>query len=132
MPVTQPSRAVDMGSGTGYARQASPRDRLGGTTAMTQDNRLRTFDGAVAIVTGAASGIGRALAESLARRGAHVVLADRQAELAEEVAAAIRTSGGRAAAADLDVTDFPATERLVRQTAESHGRLDYLFNNAGV
>jgi NAD(P)-dependent dehydrogenase (short-subunit alcohol dehydrogenase family) len=98
---------------------------------MPQDNRLRTFDGAVVIVTGGASGIGRALGESLARRGAHVVLADRQAELAEQVAAAIRANGGRAVSADLDVTDFPATERLVRQTAETHGRLDYLFNNAG-
>jgi len=99
---------------------------------MTQDNRLRTFEGAVAVVTGGASGIGRALGEALARRGAHVVLADRQAELAEEVAAALRATGGRASAADIDVTDFPATERLIRQTAESQGRLDYLFNNAGV
>jgi NAD(P)-dependent dehydrogenase (short-subunit alcohol dehydrogenase family) len=99
---------------------------------MTQDNRLRTFDGAVAIVTGGASGIGRALSEALARRGAHVTLADRQTELAEEVAASIRANGGRAIAADLDVTDFPATERLIRQTTDTHGRLDYLFNNAGV
>jgi NAD(P)-dependent dehydrogenase (short-subunit alcohol dehydrogenase family) len=99
---------------------------------MTQDNRLRTFDGAVAIVTGGASGIGRALGEALARRGAQVVLADLQAGLAEEVAAAIRAGGGRATAAELNVVDFPATERLVRQTADTHGRLDYLFSNAGV
>jgi NAD(P)-dependent dehydrogenase (short-subunit alcohol dehydrogenase family) len=99
---------------------------------MAQDNRLRTFDGAVAIITGGASGIGRALGEALARRGAQVVLADRQVELAEQVAAAIRANGGRAASADLDVTNFSATERLIRQTTESHGRLDYLFNNAGV
>jgi NAD(P)-dependent dehydrogenase (short-subunit alcohol dehydrogenase family) len=99
---------------------------------MTQDNRLRTFDGAVALITGGASGIGRALGEALARRGADVVLADLQADLAEEVAAAIRAQGGRATAAVLDVADFPATERLVRQTADRHGRLDYLFNNAGL
>jgi NAD(P)-dependent dehydrogenase (short-subunit alcohol dehydrogenase family) len=93
---------------------------------------LRTFDGAVAIITGGASGIGRALGESLARRGADVILADRQAELAETVAAAIRANGHRATAADLDVTDFSATERLVQQTVERHRRLDYLFNNAGI
>jgi NAD(P)-dependent dehydrogenase (short-subunit alcohol dehydrogenase family) len=99
---------------------------------MTQDNRLRTFNGAVAIITGGASGIGRALGEALARRGADVVLADRQAELAEEVAAAIRAGGGRANAADLDVADYAAVERLVRETVARTGRLDYLFNNAGV
>jgi NAD(P)-dependent dehydrogenase (short-subunit alcohol dehydrogenase family) len=99
---------------------------------MTPDNGLRTFGGAVAIITGGASGIGRGLGEALARRGAHVVLADRQAGLAEEVAAAIRAAGGRATAAELDVTDFPATERLVGQTVAHHGRLDYLFNNAGI
>jgi NAD(P)-dependent dehydrogenase (short-subunit alcohol dehydrogenase family) len=99
---------------------------------MPQDNRLRTFDGAVTIITGGASGIGRALGEALARRGAEVVLADLQAGLAEEVAAGIRAGGGRATAADLDVTDFPAVERLVGQTVGRHGRLDYLFNNAGV
>jgi NAD(P)-dependent dehydrogenase (short-subunit alcohol dehydrogenase family) len=99
---------------------------------MTQDNRLRTFDGAVVVITGGASGIGRALGEDLARRGADVVLADLQADLAEDVAAAIRAQGGRATAAALDVTDFAATERLVRQTADRHGRLDYLFNNAGL
>jgi NAD(P)-dependent dehydrogenase (short-subunit alcohol dehydrogenase family) len=99
---------------------------------MTQHSGLRTFDGAVAIITGGASGIGRALGEALARRGADVVLADRQADLAQTVAGAIRANGGRATAAELDVTDFPATERLVRQTVDRHGRLDYVFNNAGI
>ncbi len=93
---------------------------------------IRAFDDAVAIVTGGASGIGRALAEALARLGATVVLGDRQAELAEEVAAGIRSHGGEARAEALDVADFPAVERLVRGTAEGHGRLDYIFNNAGI
>jgi NAD(P)-dependent dehydrogenase (short-subunit alcohol dehydrogenase family) len=95
-------------------------------------NSLRTYDGAVAIVTGGASGIGRALGEALASRGADVVLADRQVELAEEVAAKARASGARVRAAALDVTDFDAVDRLVRATHKSHGRLDYFFNNAGI
>jgi NAD(P)-dependent dehydrogenase (short-subunit alcohol dehydrogenase family) len=93
---------------------------------------LRTFDGAVAIVTGGASGIGRALAEEMARRGAEVVLADRQRELAEEVAGRIRAHGGKASAAELDVTDFEAVNRLVQQVYGEKGRLDYFFNNAGI
>ncbi len=93
---------------------------------------LRTFDGAVAIVTGGASGIGRALGEALAHRGAEVVLADLQSELAEEVAAAIRDRGGAARAATVDVADGAAVERLVQDTLEGRGRLDYLFNNAGI
>lgn len=92
-------------------------------------NGLRSFDRAVALVTGGASGIGRALSEELARRGAHPVLADRQIEVAREVAGAIP---GGATAAELDVRDFPAFDNLVRKTHREHGRLDYVFNNAGI
>jgi NAD(P)-dependent dehydrogenase (short-subunit alcohol dehydrogenase family) len=92
------------------------------------DTALRAFDGAVAIVTGGASGIGRALGEELVRRGAHAVLADRQVERAREVADRIHD----ATAAELDVRDFAAFEGLVERTLAEHGRLDYLFNNAGV
>ncbi len=99
---------------------------------MADNNSLRTFNGAVAIVTGGASGIGRALGEALARKGAEVVLADRQVELAEEVAAGIRAAGGKATAAELDVTDFDAVDRLVQETWGTRGRLDYFFNNAGI
>ena len=99
---------------------------------MRRQDRLRIFEDAVAIITGGASGIGRALAEALARRGARVVLADRQIELAAEVAAGIRSAGGEAEAAEVDVADFPAVDRLVRDTLDAHGRLDYLFNNAGI
>src|SRR5260370_3667051 len=76
--------------------------------------------------------MGGAVGEALGKRGAEVVRADRQAELAETVAGGIRSKGGRATAAELDVTDFRAVERLVQQTAERHGRLDYMFNNAGI
>jgi NAD(P)-dependent dehydrogenase (short-subunit alcohol dehydrogenase family) len=99
---------------------------------MTPNSALRTYQGAVAVITGGASGIGRALGEALAQRGAEVVLADRQIELAETVAGGIRAKGGRATADELDVTDFGAVERVVQQTVERHGRLDYMFNNAGI
>jgi NAD(P)-dependent dehydrogenase (short-subunit alcohol dehydrogenase family) len=94
--------------------------------------QLRTYEGAVAIITGGASGIGRALGEELAQRKAEVVLADLQTEVAEEVAAGIRRAGGKAQAVRLDVTDFDAVQALVGQVANSTGRLDYLFNNAGI
>jgi len=99
---------------------------------MESKKAIRIFNDATAIVTGGASGIGKALAEELARRGWEVVLADLQIEKAQDVAAQIQTSGGRAKALKVDVTDFPSMERLVRETVESSGRLDYIFNNAGI
>jgi NAD(P)-dependent dehydrogenase (short-subunit alcohol dehydrogenase family) len=99
---------------------------------MSDHTMLRTYRDAVAVVTGGASGIGLALAEELSRRGAEVVVTDLQAELAEEVAAGIRARGGKATADFLDVTDFAAVQRLVEATAEARGRIDYLFNNAGI
>jgi NAD(P)-dependent dehydrogenase (short-subunit alcohol dehydrogenase family) len=99
---------------------------------MSPDSTLRIFAGGVAVVTGGASGIGQALGEALARRGAEVILADLQAERAARVAADIRAGGGRATAVEADVRDFAAVQRLVEGTAARHGRLDYLFNNAGI
>jgi NAD(P)-dependent dehydrogenase (short-subunit alcohol dehydrogenase family) len=85
-----------------------------------------------AIVTGGASGIGRALAEELAGRGVGVVIADRQVDLAKEVAAAIQSRGGAAEVAELDVRDHERFLAIVNETFERTGRLDYLFNNAGI
>ena len=86
----------------------------------------------VALITGGASGIGKAIGEELARRGVEVVLADRQLAVAESVAEGIRKEGGRASAAELDVRSFPAWEALVKDTIERTGSIDYLFNNAGI
>ena len=99
---------------------------------MESNKGIRIFDGAAAIVTGGASGIGRAVAEELAKRGCEVVLADLQIELAEEVASEIHPSGGKAKAVKVDVTDFPAMEHLIQETYKRTGRLDYIFNNAGI
>ena len=92
---------------------------------------MDSFRDKVAIVTGGASGIGRALGEALARAGARVVLADVNGEAAERAATALSASG-RVSAATVDVTDAAAVERVVRETAAAHGRLDYMFNNAGI
>jgi NAD(P)-dependent dehydrogenase (short-subunit alcohol dehydrogenase family) len=83
--------------------------------------------GRVALITGGASGIGRALGEELAGRGCAVLLADRQVELAHEAAAAIG-----AEAAELDVRDLAAFEALAGEVRDRHGRIDLLFNNAGI
>jgi NAD(P)-dependent dehydrogenase (short-subunit alcohol dehydrogenase family) len=99
---------------------------------MEPDKTIRIFDGATAIVTGGASGIGRALAEELAKRGCEVVMIDLQIDLAEEVASGIRAAGGKASAVKIDVTDFPAMNQLVQETFRRTGRLDYMFNNAGI
>ena len=99
---------------------------------MQSNKRIRIYDNATAIVTGGASGIGRALAEELAKRGCEVILADLQIELAEEVTSEICSSSGKAKAVKIDVTEFPAMEQLVQETVERTGRLDYIFNNAGI
>lgn len=93
---------------------------------------IRTFERAAAIITGGASGIGRALAGELAKRGCEVILADLQIELAEEVASEICHSGAKARAFKVDVADFSVMHHLVQDTAERAGRLDYMFNNAGI
>lgn len=99
---------------------------------MKVNKSIRIFNRATAIVTGAASGIGRGLVEVLAKRGCEVVLADRQIDLAEVVASKICASGRKAMAVKVDVTDFTAVEQLVQKTVERTGRLDYMFNNAGI
>lgn len=93
---------------------------------------IRAYRDAVCLVTGGASGIGAALSRELGLRGAHVILADRQEERAVRVAGEIESAGGRARAAALDVRDPEAFETLVADTLGDAGRLDYLFNNAGI
>lgn len=86
-----------------------------------------------AIITGAASGIGAALARALGAKGVALVLADVDAVGVELVADEVNRSGpGSALGVHLDVRDAAAVQRLVNETVEQHGRLDMLFNNAGI
>ena len=90
------------------------------------------FENKIAIVSGAASGIGRALCMEMGRRGAIVVATDINQAGAERVASDIASAGGAAHAAKLDVTRAEDVGKLVKDTADEHGRLDYIFNNAGI
>jgi meso-butanediol dehydrogenase / (S,S)-butanediol dehydrogenase / diacetyl reductase len=90
------------------------------------------LDGKVAIVTGAAQGIGRAVAERFAQEGMAVTLSDVNAERVAETADAIAAGGGRVEAVTANVTDAASVEQLVRATVDAFGRLDVLVNNAGV
>ena len=86
----------------------------------------------IAMVTGAGSGIGKASALALARAGYAVVLAGRRADALGVVAGAIREAGGETLPVPADVADPNSVDSLFAQTKEAYGRLDVLFNNAGM
>jgi 3-oxoacyl-[acyl-carrier protein] reductase len=90
------------------------------------------LDGKVAIVTGAARGIGRGIAEAFAREGAAVAVADRDEAGAKALAEEIGASGGRAAAVKVDVAKPDEVERMVARAKEELGGLHILVNNAGI
>jgi NAD(P)-dependent dehydrogenase (short-subunit alcohol dehydrogenase family) len=90
------------------------------------------FDGKIAVVTGGSSGIGAATARLFAARGATVVIAARDEERSSQVVDLIIAAGGRAAAQRCDVTVAADCEAVVESCRHDYGRLDVLFNNAGV
>src|SRR5215210_9581078 len=91
------------------------------------------FDGKVAIITGAASGIGRACALELARRGANICVVDQAGEdVMIQTSHLLKESGARATTFTADVTDHGKAGRIVAETRARMGRVDILVNAAGV
>jgi NAD(P)-dependent dehydrogenase (short-subunit alcohol dehydrogenase family) len=90
------------------------------------------FEGKVAVVTGAASGIGRAAAVAFAREGAAVVIVDKDREQGEEVAREIQERGGAALYVHTDITQETEVQAMVEHVTGHWGRLDVLVNNAGI
>ena len=90
------------------------------------------LSGKVAVITGAGSGIGRAAAELFAREGAEVALVDLNAQAAAAAAGQITDAGGRALAVGADVADAAQVDLAFRQISGEFGRIDVLYNNAGV
>ena len=86
----------------------------------------------IALVTGAARGIGRAVAERLASQGAHVIVTDINDEGSNETVSIVRDAGGSAEMMHFDVTDQEQIDRVCAATIAGHGRIDILINNAGI
>ena len=93
---------------------------------------MNQFKEKVVIVTGGGSGIGQALCQELGQGGSIVVVAGITDDHVKRVASAITQNGGRARAMHVDVSSEEDVRRLIDETVSEHGRLDYLFNNAGI
>lgn len=94
--------------------------------------RVDDMEGRVAIVTGAATGIGRASAVAFARRGARVVVADVNDDAAQETVALVKDAGSDARFVHTDVTSADSVAAMVQTAVDGFGRLDYAHNNAGM
>jgi 3-hydroxybutyrate dehydrogenase len=93
---------------------------------------MASLDGKVALITGAASGIGKAIAELYAKNGAAVAIADINQQAADAAAAEIKASGGKAVGIEMDVTNEDAVNAGTDKTVATFGSLDILISNAGV
>jgi NAD(P)-dependent dehydrogenase (short-subunit alcohol dehydrogenase family) len=99
---------------------------------LRRDEMTNRFDDRVALVTGGASGIGRATALRIASEGGAVAIADVQEQAGNDVVAEIERSGGRAVFVRLDVTSEPEWADAVETVVSTFGKLDILINNAGI
>ena len=93
---------------------------------------MKAFQGKVAVVTGAASGIGRGLAERCAQEGMQVVLADIEEKALMQASQALKAAGAQVLAVQTDVSKVSDVEALAQKTMETYGAVHLLFNNAGV
>ncbi len=93
---------------------------------------MNEFKEQITIITGGANGIGKALAQTLGRAGAHVVIGDINDELGSLLSSEIRASGGSARYQHTDVRVAQSVSELVEKTVSLEGRVDYMFNNAGI
>ena len=114
-------------------RLNAPVNKLRLTCEQQKEDSVGTLKEAVAVVTGASRGLGRAIAEELASGGAKVVVNySRSKEPAEELVAQISESGGEAIAVQADVSDAEQAQKLIDQALERFNRVDVLINNAGI
>ena len=93
---------------------------------------MEVYRNKVAVITGAASGIGKCLGEQLAALGAHVELSDINPAGIDIAVSEIQSSGGSVSGKVLDVTDYEAFKAYIDQIVATRGRIDYMFNNAGI
>src|SRR5262245_40723454 len=106
-----------------------PHPQTKGVPPMTANASLK---GKTAVVTGASSGIGRAIAEKLGAAGAHVYLGGRTRSAMDESKKKIDAAGGKATVVELDVRDAKQVQKLVQQAMTETKRLDIMVNNAGL
>ena len=119
-------------SGTPVSAAPTPVDpRTGPQVALPVLDRFR-LDGRVVVITGSSSGLGAGFARALSSAGATVVLAARRRERLDALAEELRAAGGTASTVACDVADPEACAAMVRDTMDTHGRIDVLVNNAGI
>src|SRR5690606_6567862 len=99
---------------------------------LLESAAMKRFTDRVAVVTGSAGGIGRAVAEALATKGCHLALADINPDGLEQTAERVRSLGRRATTHRVDVADLAQMEGLAAEVEREHQRVDILVNNAGV